>query len=102
MWRIAKWARNRDGAYKRGLTPTLKTEGYERLGELAETVDQKADTFRAAFFPQPPPADLSDTLSFQYPQPIEFPPITTQEIYEAVRTAKAGKAPGDDGIPNSL
>ncbi|KAJ5144460.1 zinc knuckle domain protein [Penicillium atrosanguineum] len=55
-----------------------------------------------AFFPQPPPADLSDTVSFQYPQPIEFPPITILEIQEAVKTAKAGKAPGEDGIPNSI
>ena len=55
-----------------------------------------------AFFQQPPPADLSDTDSFQYPQPIEFPLIMTLEIQEAVRTAKAGKAPREDGIPNSL
>jgi hypothetical protein len=32
-----------------------------------------------AFFPQPPPPDLSDTASFQYPESIEFPPITAQK-----------------------
>jgi hypothetical protein len=68
-------------------------------GALAETIEQKADALRAVFFPQPPPADLSDTESFQYPQQIEFPSITAQEIQEAVRGAKAGKAPGEDGIP---
>ncbi|KAJ5330279.1 zinc knuckle domain protein [Penicillium atrosanguineum] len=93
---------NRNGAYEKGLTPSLKIQGLQSPGQLAETVEQKANAFRAAFFPQPPPADLSDTVSFQYPQPIEFPPITAQEIQEAVRTAKAGKAPGEDGIPNSL
>ncbi|KAJ5313174.1 uncharacterized protein N7443_000058 [Penicillium atrosanguineum] len=102
IWRLAKWARNRNGAYEKGLTPSLKIQGLQSPGQLAETVEQKANAFRAAFFPQPPPADLSDTVSFQYPQPIEFPPITAQEIQEAVRTAKAGKAPGEDGIPNSL
>jgi ribonuclease HI len=102
MWRLAKWARNRNGAYERGLTPSLKVLGPEGRDELAETVDQKAEAFRTAFFPQPPPADLSDTVSFEYPEPIEFPPITTHEIQEAVKRAKAGKAPGDDGIPNSL
>ncbi|KAJ5117510.1 zinc knuckle domain protein [Penicillium atrosanguineum] len=102
MWRLAKWARNRNGAYEKGLTPSLKIQGLQSPGQLAETVEQKANAFRAAFFPQPPPADLSDTVSFQYPQPIEFPPITALEIQEAVRTAKAGKAPGEDGIPNSL
>ena len=102
MWRLAKWARNRNGAYDKGLTPSLKIQGLQTPGKLAETVDQKAEAFRMAFFPQPPPADLSDTVSFQYPQPIEFPPITILEIQDAVRTAKAGKAPGEDGIPNSL
>lgn len=102
MWRLAKWARNRSGAYERGLTPSLKIQDPETPGELAETVTQKAEAFRTTFFPQPPPADLSDTASFQYPEPIEFPPITAREIQEAVRGAKAGKAPGEDGMPNSL
>ena len=86
MWRLAKWARNRSGAYEKGLTPSLKVQDPERPGELAETVDQKAEAFRAAFFPQPPPADLSDTASFQYPEPIEFPPITTREIHKGTST----------------
>ncbi|KAI1829205.1 hypothetical protein DTO027I6_9898 [Penicillium roqueforti] len=102
MWRLAKWARNRAGTYERGLTPSLKIQDLRSPGKLAETVDQKAEAFRMAFFPQPPPADLADTVSFQYPQPVEFPPITLQEIQDAVKTAKAGKAPGEDGIPNSL
>ena len=102
MWRLAELARNRNGAYEKGLTPSLKIQGLQTSGKLAETVDQKAEAFRMAFFPQPPPADLSDTVSFPYPQPIEFLRITALEIQEAVRTAKAGKALGEDGIPNSL
>ncbi|OQE71313.1 hypothetical protein PENNAL_c0107G01286, partial [Penicillium nalgiovense] len=102
MWRLAKWARNRDGAYEKGITPSLKVQDPQAPGTLAETIEQKAEAFRTAFFPQPPPACLSDTVSFQYPPPIEFPPVTAQEIQEAVRGAKAGKAPGEDGIPNSL
>ena len=82
--------------------PSLKIQDLRSPGKLAETVDQKAEAFQVAFFPQPPPADLPDTVSFQYPQPIEFPPITLQEIQEAVKIAKAGKAPGEDGIPNCL
>jgi hypothetical protein len=98
MWRLTKWARNRDGAYERGITPSLK----QLDGTVAETVDEKASAFQATFFPQPPPADLSDTINFNYPDPIDFPPIIAHEIEEAVRSAKAGKAPGEDGIPNSL
>lgn len=84
MWRLAKWARNRNGAYEKGLTPSLEVQGPEGRDELAETVDQKAEAFRAAFFPQPPSVDLSDTTSFVYLEPIEFPPITPHEIQEAV------------------
>ncbi|KAJ5303939.1 uncharacterized protein N7443_003599 [Penicillium atrosanguineum] len=62
MWRLAKWARNRNGAYEKGLTPSLKIQGLQSPGQLAETVEQKANAFRAAFFPQPPLADLSDTV----------------------------------------
>ncbi|OQD74227.1 hypothetical protein PENANT_c184G05569, partial [Penicillium antarcticum] len=102
MWRLAKWARDRDGAYEKGITPSLKIQDPQMPGTLAETVERKAEAFRIAFFPEPPPADLSDTDSFQYPQQIEFPAVAAQEIQEAVRGAKAGKAPGEDGIPNSL
>jgi hypothetical protein len=91
MWRLAKLARNRDGAYERGITPSLT----QLDGTVAGTVDEKAPAFRAAFFPQPPLADLSDTTNFNYPHPIDFPPIIAHEIEEAVRSAKAGKAPGE-------
>lgn len=46
MWRLAKWARNRDGVYERGFTPTLRA----RDG-AAETMEQKAAAFQQAFFP---------------------------------------------------
>ena len=99
MWRLVKWARNRQGAYEKGLTPSLKTTN----DGLAETVEAKATAFQQAFFPQPPAADLSNIDSYQYPtNQIEFPEITRHEIQDAVRDAAAGKAPGEDGIPNSL
>ena len=99
MWRLAKWARNRKGSYDRGITPTLK----QTNGELAETVEAKAAAFQQAFFPQPPDADLTDIDNFEYPSnPIEFPEITHHEIVEAVQSAPAGKAPGEDTIPNSF
>ncbi|KAJ5215580.1 uncharacterized protein N7498_001987 [Penicillium cinerascens] len=65
MWRLAKWAKNRTGAYERGHTPSLEIQDPQTPGKLAETVDQKAEAFRVAFCPQPPPADLSDTDLFQ-------------------------------------
>lgn len=80
----------------------IEIQDPQASGALAETVERKAEAFRAAFFPQPPPACLSGTVAFQYPQQIEFPSVTAQEIQEAVRGAKAGKSPVEDGIPSSL
>ncbi|KAJ5159354.1 zinc knuckle domain protein [Penicillium coprophilum] len=96
MWRMGKWARNRQGAYDKGITPSIKVpEG------LAETVKEKAAAFQKAFFPTPPPADLSD-IDNNYPEPIHFPEITRQEISQAVKSSPPNKAPGEDGLPNSL
>ncbi|KAJ5395305.1 uncharacterized protein N7487_009608 [Penicillium crustosum] len=86
----------RQGAYDKGITPSIKTsEG------LAETVKEKAAAFQQPFFPTPPPADLSD-IDNNYPEPIHFPEITYQEITQAVKSSPPNKAPGEDGIPNSL
>ena len=54
------------------------------------------------FFPTPPEPDLSNII-YQYFEPdIEFPEIRDHEIEEALQHAPAGKAPGDDGIPNEI
>ncbi|OQD66240.1 hypothetical protein PENANT_c371G10633, partial [Penicillium antarcticum] len=36
MWRLAKWARNRDGAYEKGITPSLKIQDPQIPGAIAE------------------------------------------------------------------
>ncbi|QQK42055.1 reverse transcriptase [Penicillium digitatum] len=105
MWRMSKWARNRQGAYDQGVTPSIKIPGG-----LAETVEEKAAAFQQAFFPVPPPADLSDIDSKVINHdpteinrgPIRFPEITHQEIKQAVKASPPDKAPGEDGLPNSL
>lgn len=84
--------------YERGLTPTLRT----RDRAAAETVEQKVAAFQQAFFPQPLEADMVDTEGYIYPESVEFPEITQHEIQEAIRATPAGKAPGEDAIPNSL
>lgn len=38
IWRLTKWARNRSGAYEKGLTPSFKVENPRRPGGLVETV----------------------------------------------------------------
>ncbi|KAJ5212862.1 hypothetical protein N7449_000031 [Penicillium cf. viridicatum] len=96
---MGKWARNRQGAYDKGITPSIKTPGTENL---AETVEEKAAAFQRAFFPTPPPADLSDIDPESYPEPIQFPKITHQEVVQVIKASPANKAPGEDGLPNSL
>ncbi|KAG0160618.1 hypothetical protein PDIDSM_8148 [Penicillium digitatum] len=88
-----------------GVTPSIKIPGG-----LAETVEEKAAAFQQAFFPVPPPADLSDIDSKVINHdpteinrgPIRFPEITHQEIKQAVKASPPDKAPGEDGLPNSL
>ena len=76
--------------------PTL--EGH------AITNAQKADTLQKAFFPLPPPADLSDIATHQ-----QYPPeITTNldiqmpQIERAIEKLAPNKAPGPDEIPNHV
>ena len=93
LWKIAKWARRR-GA-KQNFTPPLTTP----QGDLEHDHKAKAHLFKEAFFPPPPRVDLSDTENYEYPVPLEFPPITESEVYKAIRNMAPKKAPGRDGIP---
>ncbi|KAI9034948.1 uncharacterized protein KD926_004996 [Aspergillus affinis] len=95
MWRAAKWARSKEA--RGGLIPTLITDGG-----LAETAEQKVEVFRKAFFPEPPPADLSDILTARIPPQIDFPDLTEHEVLYCTRRAPPDKAPGPDGIPNKV
>ncbi|EED15963.1 hypothetical protein TSTA_010790 [Talaromyces stipitatus ATCC 10500] len=98
LWKLAKWARSRNGAYESGITPTLQDlDGY-----IAETVEAKTQLLREAFFPAIPNADLSDITDSQYPSQIEFPEIPRHEIEYVIRSTPPDKAPGEDGIPNSF
>ncbi|EIT74601.1 reverse transcriptase [Aspergillus oryzae 3.042] len=96
IWRVAKWARDR-GARAASTIPTL-------IGPHgpADTTEAKAETLREAFFPEPPPADLSDIERRVQPAQINFPEITREEIAKAIRRAPPDKAPGPDAIPNKI
>jgi len=56
LWRVSKWARNRDQAGGGSVIPALQKPD----GSLADTDVQKAELLRDVFFPQPPEADLDD------------------------------------------
>ncbi|GMG55441.1 unnamed protein product [Aspergillus oryzae var. brunneus] len=92
-------ARTGSGAWPSGPASTIPT----LIGPHgpADTTEAKAETLREAFFPEPPPADLSDIERRVQPAQIDFPEIT-EEIAKAIRRAPPDKAPGPDAIPNKV
>ncbi|KAJ5667630.1 hypothetical protein N7507_003494 [Penicillium longicatenatum] len=106
LWRVSKWARNRDQSGGGSIIPSLQKFD----GSLAEIDEQKAELLRDTFFSKPPEADLSDiqqqsqTQSQSHPfnNQISFPSITEQEIRDAIHRTPPDKAPGPDGIPNRV
>ena len=94
IWRVAKWARSR-GDQAANTIPILN-----RLYSSAETTEAKAEILQKIFFPEPPPADLSNIEQRFYSMQINFPEITKEKIAKAIRRAPPDKAPGPDGIPN--
>ncbi|KAJ5413841.1 hypothetical protein N7509_000468 [Penicillium cosmopolitanum] len=100
LWKLSKWARNRQGGSS-GVIPPLKGPD----GAHATDDAGKVELLRKTFFPRPPEADLSDLAPGRrvYHRPaIEFPPITEQEVLDAVHRAPPDKAPGEDAIPNRV
>jgi len=71
MWRLAKWARNRDGAYERGITPSLK----QLDGTVAETVDEKASAFPSGILPT-----ATTSRSIRYHQ-LQLPRLTSLLLF---------------------
>ena len=96
LWRIAKWARNRE-SQPPSVTPTIKCT---RTGRQAVRSEEKADLLRETFFPEPPEADLRDIESAEYPDQVPMPKVTEKEVLDAIQAAAPLKAPGPDYIPN--
>jgi hypothetical protein len=98
IWRLAKWARNKSHLPpERPQFPDL----VDSQGRVATTFQEKAELLREKFFAPPPYADLTDTLDYQYPTPVqEQGEVTQEEIEDAIRSPAALKAPGPTGIIN--
>jgi len=100
MWRLVKWARQRSTTSESTTPPIqLTDQGRQRL---SNTHAKKSKALKESFFPQPPNADLSDMVNFQYPNPLASPEITKEEIRRAILKAPPKKAPGTDNIPNHI
>ncbi|OHE90236.1 zinc knuckle [Colletotrichum orchidophilum] len=96
LWRIAKWARTRQNQ-----TPTVTPEiTNPSTAQVATTPEEKTEIFRKTFFPTPPEAYLEDIENATYGEQIELPPISENEVEEAIQKTAPLKAPGPDGITN--
>ena len=116
LWKLAKWAKNR-GNSRQGFTPAIQRPD----GTTAQNPDEKTKLL-ANSFPKPPEANLEDIQNFNYEacyskmrmyrshnlnlpsgdRDPSCPPITPREFQKALLGAKAGKAPGNSGIPNQV
>ena len=97
LWKLAKWAKSR-GTASQAFTPALQ----QLDGTSATGPEEKAELLRAAFFPTPPEADLSDIENYEYPEPLQMPLIAEQELSKVILQAPGSKAPGPNGILNSI
>src|SRR5271170_3068589 len=97
IWQIKKYITNIPAST---LIPTL--DGH------AATNEDKVTTLRKAFFPRPPPADLTDISHLNqratiYPPEVQYEPqVTVNQIRKAVNRLAPDKAPGPDKITNRV
>ena len=98
IWKIAKWASNRQANPTATITPSLTKQD----GSLEVNPKGKAELLRNSFFPPPISADLGDISDYNYPAPYQCPSITESEVERAVHRAAPNKAPGTDGITNGI
>jgi ribonuclease HI len=85
------------------LTSTSSNTYIPTLEGEAATNSQKTDTLTHTFFPQPPPADLSDIPGAIYPDSVPTKLIITgTQVKRAIEKLAPNKAPGPDEIPNHV
>ncbi|KAJ5794256.1 hypothetical protein N7457_000855 [Penicillium paradoxum] len=96
IWNLAKWARDR--------TPFQSyTPPYPGIRRAATVPPRgKGQSPLRLLLPTPPAADLSDTRRFRYPEPVQLPEITAQEVKRAIHQPGGFKAAGPDGIINAV
>ncbi|KAF5312084.1 hypothetical protein D9619_003869 [Psilocybe cf. subviscida] len=97
VWQANKYASQHAANIQPSTIPPLQSGD----GQLAQSSTDKGDVLMKTFFPEPPPADVSDIPSCpDYPSGLECPDVTKQEVEEAIASLHPFKAPGPSAIPN--
>lgn len=96
VWQANRYASSLPENSQPSHTPDLSTPG----GGTASTNADKCSAFIHQFFPDPPPADLHDTLNFTYPESLPNVDITDAEVRTGIENLSPYKAPGLSGIRN--
>ncbi|EUC61419.1 hypothetical protein RSOL_394950, partial [Rhizoctonia solani AG-3 Rhs1AP] len=100
LWTAHKWLKNQGENAGVARMPTLKTTTDNGQETQISSNEEKSKALYKMFFPKPQAVPVPETT---YPNQVEeFTPITEEEIHRVIRNLKAGKAPGPDGIPNSI
>jgi hypothetical protein len=82
--------------------PTLKTRTIDGLHLEAKTNEDKIKILAKTFFP-PPPAVSTIPTDYLYPDVIpNSGPIMEEQLERAITKLSPYKAPGLDGIPNTI
>ncbi|EDN11316.1 predicted protein [Histoplasma mississippiense (nom. inval.)] len=104
MWGLAKWGKERSH-----LPPQAPTVPPLRTGEGADATvetsfEGKAEALRQRFFPQPEPADLSDTNMelLQAEREASNDTISVEDMESLIQRLPNRKAPGRSGITNEF
>lgn len=74
FWKLARWASRRGNVHPI-YTPTLHAgnQTYDRP-------ESRAKALQEALFLTPPEADLSGIANYEYPEPLQMPAITENEV----------------------
>jgi hypothetical protein len=102
MWIVNKFvtASPSDGGSAR--IPTLKVKNADgSLREVADNAGKSKALYDSFFYPPPDETDIDP--DFDYPPPkFQFRHISDAQILRAIKKLKPYKAPGPDGISNSV
>ncbi|KAK8006761.1 WD40-repeat-containing domain protein [Apiospora arundinis] len=94
MWGLVKMSKSAgQGVQKQNVTPTIDTQ---------TTFEGKIEALSKAFFPPPPDKPRTPPPKPEYEDFIPCPPLTRNEVAQAIFRPRPHKAPGPSGIPNHI